>query len=195
MLKNKEEDLHNLFIPNPIQKKKPINSKSKGKNFEGEVAKQLSKSFSPYEFKRVLHSGAILGGKNVASLGKYSEVIANMFIGDVVCINDSDQEKDFRFNIECKFYKTSETLDNFLGVINSNLPKWYEESVVDAKKVNKDPLLIVKWNRSSIYCIIDRDYFLPENINFVYISKFKLNVFLFKDALQYNNWWFKNKDK
>ena len=175
------------------KKRKAINSKQKGKSFESEIAKQLSSTFKPYEFKRVLHSGAILGGKNVQSLEKYSEAIANLFIGDVVCINENDQEKDFRFNIECKFYKTPETLDNFLGVVNSNLPKWYEESIIDAKKINKDPLLIVKWNRSSIYCIINRDYFLPSNLDFVQISKFKLNVFLLKDALLDKNWWFKER--
>lgn len=199
-----KEDLHNLFTPDPIQveivkKKKPINSKAKGKGFEGEIAKQLSTTFKPYEFKRVLHSGAILGGKNVASLGKYSEAIANLFIGDVVCINDADQEKDFRFSIECKFYKTPETMDNFLGVVNSNLPKWYEEAVVDAAKVKKDPLLIVKWNRSSIYCIIGNDtggtWGLPATVDkFVHLSFPRLKVFLFKDALTDQEWWFKNKD-
>lgn len=179
-----------------IKKKKRIDSKQKGKSFEGDVAKMLSTSFSPFQFKRVLHSGAILGGKNVKELSKYSETLANLFIGDVVCINDSDTNEFFRFNIECKFYKTPETLDNFLGEVNSNLPKWYNESIVDAKKVNKIPLLIVKWNRSSIYCIMDAQYDLPlsenkmEKINYVFIKSFNLNVFLFKKALLDKQWWF-----
>jgi hypothetical protein len=176
------------------KKKKPINSKAKGKGFEGEIAKTLSSKFAPYQFKRVLHSGAILGGKNVIDLGKYSAELANMFIGDVVCINESDHDKKFRFSIECKFYKTVETLDNFLGVTNSNIGKWYEESVVDAKKVNKEPLLIVKWNRSSIYCVT-RDISLPsvDDMDHVYISQFKLNVFLFKEALIDEHWWFDHR--
>lgn len=176
------------------KKKKAINSKAKGKGFEGEIAKTLSTKFAPYQFKRVLHSGAILGGKNVANIGQYSEALANLFVGDVVCVNEADHDKIFRFNVECKFYKTPETLDNFLGITNSNLGKWFEESVVDAKKVNKEPLLIVKWNRSSIYCVT-RDISLPavDDMDHVYISQFRLNVFLFKEALIDDNWWF-NRD-
>jgi len=177
------------------EKKKAVNSKAKGKGFEGEIAKQLSTAFAPYQFKRVLHSGAILGGKNVKELSKYSELLANLFIGDVVCINDSDTNQTFRFNVECKFYKTPETLDNFLGETNSNLPKWYEESVIDAQKVNKDPLLIVKYNRSSVYCIIGDDQYdnddLPTTISgYVHLQQFGLKVFLFKDALRDQPWWF-----
>lgn len=202
-----KEDLPNIFLPDPThyppmppvkppkkEKKKAVNSKAKGKGFEGEIAKQLSTAFAPYQFKRVLHSGAILGGKNVKELTKYSELLANLFIGDVVCINDSDKVETFRFNVECKFYKTPETLDNFLGETNSNLPKWYEESVIDAQKVNKDPLLIVKYNRSSVYCITGDDQYvddLPTTITgYVHLQKFGLKVFLFKEALQDQPWWF-----
>lgn len=176
------------------KKKKAINSKQKGKSFESEIAKTLSSKFAPYQFKRVLHSGAILGGKNVVNISQYSEALANLFVGDVVCVNEFDHDKNFRFNIECKFYKTPETLDNFLGVVNSNLGKWFEESVVDSKKINKEPLLIVKWNRSSIYCVT-RDISLPsvDDMDHVYISQFKLNVFSFKEALIDNNWWFSYK--
>ena len=198
------EDLHNIFTPDlvkplPVKKKKAVNSKAKGKGFEGEIAKTLSTTFAPYEFKRVLHSGAILGGKNAINMGKYSEALANLFIGDVVCINDADQVSNFKFSIECKFYKNPESLDNFLGVTNSNLPMWYNECVVDAKKVNKTPLLIVKYNRSSIYCIISSSDDLPmlaqnRTVNYVEIQKDNLIVFLFKDALLDQQWWFKPRN-
>jgi len=196
-----EKDLHNLFMPDPKpkEKKKAINSKAKGKGFEGDVAKKLTKALEPYIFKRVIFSGAILGGKNAANMGHYSEALANMFVGDVVCVNDNDFDKTFRFNVECKFYKTPETLDNFLGVVNSNIPKWFEESVVDAKKVNKTPLLIVKWNRSSIYCFIEGDGYLPHVdmtwVPHVTFSNFELKAFLLDDALKDTGWWFTKKDK
>ena len=172
--------------------KKRINSKAKGKGFENDIAKLLSKTFNPYTFKRVLHSGAILGGKNVSNINQYSTNIANQYIGDVVCVNEADyQEKYFRFNLECKFYKTPETLDNFLGVVNSNIPKWFEESVIDAKKTGKTPLLIVKYNRSSVYCVINDQCKLPSSVsNYVYLSKDNLFEFLLNDALIDKVWWF-----
>ncbi len=176
------------------EKRKRIDSKNKGKSFENEIAKQLSKSFYPFQFKRVLHSGAILGGKNVKNISNYSEILANLFIGDVVCTNDSETNEIFRFNVECKFYKTPETLDNFLGETNSNLPKWYEESIVDSQKVNKDPILIVKWNRSSVYCIIKENFIndLPSTVSsYVFLQKFNLKIFLFKEAIKDKKWWFK----
>lgn len=190
-----EKDLPNIHKSDPIpKKKKRVDSKAKGKSFEGEIAKILSKELAPYQFKRVLHSGAILGGKNAVNMDQYSQALANLFIGDVVCINDSEWDSKFRFSIECKFYKTPEGLDNFLGVVNSNIPKWYEEAVVDAKKVNKTPLLIVKYNRSSIYCIISDDYSLAPLEHYVHLRKEKLKIFLLSDVIKYKDLWTIEKD-
>jgi hypothetical protein len=179
--------------------KKKINSKQKGKSFEGEIAKILSKSLAPYIFKRVIFSGAIMGGKNAKVLNDYSSQLGNLFVGDVTCVNayDINRELEFRYNVECKFYKNPETLDNFFEENKSNIPMWFEESKIDAHKVKKEPLLIVKWNRSNIYCFMDQNNNIPKHIKCIPFSHWGIKCVLLKDILETKDqyFWFKNIDK
>ena len=124
-----------------------INSKVKGNTFENRIAKELSKQLAPYNFKRVPNSGAQLGGINVIQLQKYNEEIANVFVGDLICINED--HKKFRFNIECKSYKQIDTLEHLFN--NSKIYQWMNESIIDAQKTNKDAIVIFKFNRSNTY--------------------------------------------
>jgi len=139
-------------------RKKAVNSKSKGSGFENVIAKLLSEKFKPLEFRRSQSSGAILGGKNEALLHKFSDHAKALFIGDVVPTNEADVAKTegwcFRFTIECKFYKDQDTLSNLFKT--SQVTEWFEQARIDAGKIpDKRPLLIFKFNHTSIFCAVD----------------------------------------
>jgi len=140
----------------PIKKKKkPINSKGKGNGFEGTVAKKLTAALQPLNFMRTPGSGARVGGKNFATIGAmFGEDALKIFVGDVVPLNERQEGLTFRHSIECKFYATP---DGFTSLASgtANLYKWFEEAVVDAAKVNKNPMLIFKWNHTPIYVAVD----------------------------------------
>lgn len=167
--------------------KKRVNSKSKGNGFENTVAKKLSKTFEPYNFKRVPNSGAQLGGINAALLEKYSAEIANVFVGDVICINEGENEK-FRFNIECKFYKDVEHLEQLFN--NTKIPGWLNESKIDAAKTGKTPFLVFKFNRTKEYIAVYEDVETPEGIPFMILPQGVkvLQLDLLLDP-EHRSWW------
>jgi hypothetical protein len=130
---------------------KPGAGKRKGSNFEGQVAKKLSDGLSPLKFIRTQSSGARVGGKNFETLGKmFGDDALKLFVGDVVAVNEKESGVVFKYSIECKSYKSP---DNFPALVsgNSNVFKWMNEAVDDAKKVNREPLLVFKWNNTPIF--------------------------------------------
>lgn len=130
---------------------KPGGGKAKGSGFEGQIAKKLSAALAPLSFIRTQGSGARVGGKNFETIGKlFGEDALKLFVGDVVPTNERDTGLTFNFSVECKFYKTP---DGFASLVSgtANIFKWMDEAIEDAKKVNKIPLLIFKWNHTPIY--------------------------------------------
>lgn len=130
---------------------KPGGGKSKGNNFEGQIAKKLTNALAPLAFIRTPGSGARLGGKNFEAFGKmFGEEATKLFTGDVAVTNEKDEGLKFRFSIECKSYKTP---DGFTSLVagTANVFKWMDESVVDAAKINQVPLLVFKWNHTPVF--------------------------------------------
>ena len=187
-----------------VEKKKRINSKSKGNGFELTIAKKLSKELAPLNFMRTPGSGARVGGKNFATIGAmFGEDALKIFVGDVVPINEKQEGLLFNFSVETKFYKDQDTFTG-LSSGTANIFKWFEEAVDDAAKINKAPLLIFKWNRTSTFVCLDAvdsvnlgaltpqfsiiTYFPeePRKINKV------LEVFLLDELLKDKGIWFKN---
>lgn len=134
-----------------------INSKSKGSGFEGQIAKKLTVALAPLTFMRSPGSGARLGGKNFATFGKmFGADATKLFVSDVVPTNEKDVGIQFKFSVECKSYATP---DNFPGLVSggANFFKWFEESVVDAVKIDKQPMLICKWNHTATFVGVPHD--------------------------------------
>lgn len=130
---------------------KPGGGKAKGNGFESQIAKKLTKALDPLTFIRTPGSGARLGGKNFETFSKmFGEEATKLFTGDVAVTNEKDVGLNFRFSIECKSYKTP---DGFTSMVNgtANVFKWMDESVVDAQKINKTPLLVFKWNHTPVF--------------------------------------------
>lgn len=137
----------------PAKKRK--NSKGKGNGFENTVAKTLSKALAPLNFIRTPGSGARVGGKNFETIGKmFGEDALKIFVGDVVPVNERQEGLRFHHSIECKFYATQ---DPFTALVAStaNLFKWFKEAEDDAKRVDKNPMLIFKWNHTPIFAAVD----------------------------------------
>jgi len=131
-----------------------VNSKQKGSSFEGQVAKRLSAALAPLTFIRVPGSGARVGGKNFQLFGKmFGSQAMKIFVGDVVPTNESDVNLQFKFSIECKSYKTSDSFESIVSG-TANIFKWMMESVVDAAKVDRVPMLICKWNHTPTYVVV-----------------------------------------
>ena len=169
-------------------KKKKVNGKAKGSGYENKIAKLFSTKFAPLQFRRSQSSGAILGGQNEKYLDQYSFEVKRAFVGDVVPTNESEQSNpNFNFSVECKFYKDVETLENLITK-KTKIIGWMEEAVIDAKKLDKQPILIFKFNRTSDYIGVTQDYEFPEGVAFLTLTN-GIKIALLDDVIDYLNWW------
>lgn len=175
------------------QKKKRVNSKAKGSGFEGKVSKILSEKFAPMKFARTPGSGARVGGQNFGAFGQFfSQEALNLFVGDVVPVNEQDCPKNFRFIVECKAYKEAEKLEALLSG-SSNIYKWMDEVLVDCVKVGKDGIVIFKWNNTPIYAAVTKDVQLP-NVSKIVLTN-GIQVCHLDSLLGYPDFWLIEKTK
>ena len=171
-----------------VQLTKRINSKTKGSSFENIIAKKLSKAFAPLNFKRVQSSGAITGGSNAKNNWKFSSKMLSAFVGDLFVANEDDvfqsEQWKFKFSIECKFYAES---DNFSALFkNPKILTWWTQALTDSAKVNKEPLLICKFNHTPIFIGFKCES--PTTISRI-IQINDLKLCLFDEAILDSNWW------
>jgi len=179
----------------PLKKRrmKPGGGKAKGNGFEGTIAKKLTTTLTPLTFIRSPGSGARVGGKNFATFGKmFGEDAMKLFVGDVVPTNEKDTKTIFYWSIECKSYAKSDSFETMVAG-NSNIFKWFEESVIDAAKTNKHPILIFKWNHTPVYVAVDSSKLSPwpvkERLTLVQGAR-ALDIFYLDDLLQVPGFWF-----
>jgi len=178
--------------------KKRTNSKRKGSQFEGHIGKILGDTLAPMKFKRSQSSGAILGGANEKFLDNYSDEIKTMLVGDVVPTNESDVLRaegwKFRFTIECKFYQTPDNISHLFN--NSKIKGWFEQAYTDSLKLNKEPILIFKFNHTDIFCAVNDETIgslpikISQQLHLVYNEPYRaITILLFKEALLDLEWW------
>jgi hypothetical protein len=140
------------------RKMRPGGGKAKGNSFEGQIAKKLSAALAPLNFIRSPGSGARVGGKNFEKFGEmFGEDALKIFVADVVPINEKKEGITFLHSIECKSYKTPDSFTQLVAG-TANIFKWFEESVEDAKKTNKNPILIFKWNNTPTFVAVDLNH-------------------------------------
>jgi hypothetical protein len=92
-------------------------------------------SWSSYEFARTPQSGGLHWKKAHTS-------------GDIVCIDDRHGPR-FPFSIECKFHENLDLLhliDDTIGKKSNKITLFWDQTVGDANKVNKLPLLFMRRN-------------------------------------------------
>lgn len=140
---NIEDEFLKEIIPDKQRsnRKKTLNSKKKGSRGEKECKDIFNNRFKEIAiFSRTPGSGNYVGGANAYKAKNLSEEQLQMMTSDLFCNNIK-----FKFSIEHKFYAKIDFYDLFNK--SSDLYKWYEQSVTDAKLLNKSPLLIVKTNQ------------------------------------------------
>lgn len=128
----------------PTKKRK--NSRSKGKGYERLVAKKLGEWWGE-PFRSTPGSGALHWEKD------------NRVAGDIVPPVDSK----FPFTVECKkregWY--------FDAIINETgeIPEWWQQSVDDGKRVDREPILIFSKNRAPSYVMLKWKLFSKLNLD------------------------------
>lgn len=168
--------------------KKKVNSKAKGGGFESKVAKLLEGALAPLKFRKSQSSGAIVGGMNAKTAEKYSKLVLALYTGDVVPTNErEDGNPSFKFVVECKFYKEAERMESLLSG-KSNIYKWLQEAVVDAKKVDKRGILICKWNNTPMYAVVQEDVKLPTGVSSITILD-GVQVCYLEELLKHREFW------
>lgn len=180
----------------PAKKKmRPGGGKAKGSAFEAKVAKLLSSAL-PINFIKSPGSGARIGGKNFATIGQMMGVdTQKLFNADVVPVNETQVGFDFRYSIECKSYATA---DNFTSMVSgtANVYKWFEESVVDSAKIDRQPVLIFKWNNTPTFVAVlarTMEGMVTPNLT-IHRQGFKdLDIYELEELLKFPNFWVQAK--
>jgi hypothetical protein len=167
--------------------KKRVNSKNKGNSNERAICKLLAEALAPFKFIRSQSSGAVIGGKNYeANAHLYSQEAMHFFVSDIVCSNETDVAKKFRFVIEAKAYKEAERLELLLNG-KSKIYGWLEEVKIDSEKVNKEGIVIFKFNNTPYYVAVNPEIQLPPVQILILPTGDK--VCHLKDLLQYKEFW------
>lgn len=172
----------------PKRKLKPGMGKQKGNAFEGVIAKKLTAAVAPLTFIRTPGSGARAGGKNFELYGKmFGADALKIFVGDVVPTNERDTGLSFKYSIECKSYKSSDSFETLVNG-NSNVFKWVEEAVVDSAKIGKIPMAVFKWNHSPVFAASLSEYKIAKpNITLVQ-NGVSIDIFYFDELLKQQIW-------
>lgn len=141
---------------------KTFNSRNKGSGYERKVAKMMTDWWGGGNFSRVPASGGLHWGND------------QRVAGDII----PPPESNFPFVTECK--KREEwTMEHIL--LNIGQPKtWWEQVVLDARRVNLVPYLIFSRNRAKDFVMIPYDETLYSQLE-------KLNDDVMATQVKYDN--------
>lgn len=126
-----------------------VNSKSKGGRFERAISKWFT-NWTGFEFNRVPASGG-LRWKNAENI-----------TSDVAC-TDSKHSRKFRLSIECKSYQDLRFEHILLEKKSCKILKFWEQARSDAKRANKFPILIMKYNgmpKGEAFVVMGRELYM-----------------------------------
>ena len=120
-----------------------VQGKAKGNQFERKIANLLSARFESVtgikqSFRRNTDSGSYFGGTNQKRVVTHDLDHANF--GDLIC------PKNFRYSVECKFFKTGPTFSSIVKGKVTQWDEWLVQATQDASNSQKDMMLIVKYN-------------------------------------------------
>jgi hypothetical protein len=150
-----------------------VNSKQKGNSFERTIANTLSSRFRSHTgieqaFRRNADSGSFWGGKNKDR--KLTHDVDHAQYGDIIC------PIDFKFTVECKNYKTPPAFNSVISQSVADWDKWIKQASQDAEECNKDYLIIIKYNRTEIFCILNNK--LKELVDNKQFGSYNSNVLI-----------------
>lgn len=140
--------------------------KSKGSNFEREISRRFTMWLTGQDkdlaFYRSPSSGA------VATINSMNEDIT----GDIIAIKPEARVITSKFSIECKDgYPDIDTLKIFKNNKNDTLKSFWSQCIGDAKKANKNGMLIFRKKGYPILIGIEN------NINMAKLMKVKIDTY------------------
>lgn len=133
-------------------------SKEKGTRGELQVREYLRSKVN-LQFERTPNSGAT----NTKGLK-----------GDIFILNHHNN-----FTIEVKFYEADELGSNVLAG-KGTFKDWWQQALREAKDNGNLPMLIYKWNRSALFCVLPTS-FDAKSKNYIEISNLGCRIYLMTD--------------
>jgi len=130
---------------------KPGYSNAKGGNFERRVSKDLSLLISKGSKKDLFWRSPSSGGR--ATIAIRIGDSADRISGDVIALSEEGRILTEHFLIECKAYKDVQ-FDSFIIKSTGLLQGFWEKTCIQAKSIDKHPLLIVKENFVKPYILL-----------------------------------------
>ncbi len=188
-MKNALEDLK------PKERKKSVNSKSKGKTFEYEVANSLSIA-TGMPFQRIFASGASVGQSNRGRLINMTNGQAITQLGDIT----SPELLKQLIIWECKNYQSVDLHLLLSAKGSKQIEGWLSELLYDVESAIVSNItdkivwgfLCIKWTRKGSWIIFNKNllnnYFIDKEQFFNYdIPSLQFNYNI-SDTLVDNNW-------
>ena len=130
-------------------------SKIKGSTFEAKIRDILTEQLK-IKFERTPLSGSI-----------------SYLKGDLWVPSDT---KGFEYIIECKHYSELE-FNNLLTAKSTDILEFWRQALDEAKTMNKNPLVIFRWNRSKDFILWNTDINLDHQVEYkVFGYYFKMGL-------------------
>jgi len=99
--------------------------------------------------------------------------------GDLYCLTNH-----YYYCFECKSFKDTVIQENLLSAKSNNIFSWWEQTLREAKEMNRKPALVFKKDRGKPIIAVEEDI---EGINKFSITAFGMegvNLYLFTDWLE-----------
>jgi hypothetical protein len=125
-----------------------VDSREKGSRAETVIRDKL-RELTGLKWERTPGSGA-LDPKHLLKGDLYVPGVTNLFC------------------TECKHYKDDHLTSKVLTDKDPQLFEWWSQTKRQADQVNREPLLIFKFDRSKLFCCYE---VLPDNVPFLYVSR------------------------
>ena len=127
--------------------------KAKGAQFERDVCRDLSLWVSEGKQEDIFWRSAMSGGRSTIAAKRGKRLAAQA--GDISCIHEMGMKFAAKFLIECKFYADLQYGGLMTG--KGHLVEFWQETVTEAVRCEKFPLLIAKQNRISPMACLGSD--------------------------------------
>lgn len=144
-----------------------VDSKQKGATAETKAKEELRR-LTGLPFERVPMSGALNAKHGLK---------ADLYIPN--CNN--------RFAIEVKHYKEDQFTSKILTGENPMLIQWWEQTVREAVEVDKEPLLVFKYDRSKFFVGFENTPTKHYNYTYVNINGYSFHVSLLNDWIKHES--------
>ena len=165
------------FDISKLNKKKRINSRTKGNSFERSICKLLNERFNTTEFSRSPGSGAFA---TTHSLPEHLKIY-----GDLIT------PEGFKFCIECKKGYNHLNLYSLYNY-SSEFWKFIEQCEKDSKKCKRIPLVIFKQDRQPTLAIIPDTVEVLSDAKYIEIrNRKRYRMYLFEELIKcWDSIWF-----